>query len=491
MGERPQISAIQAGAWVTDPRSRGPFASRSARIENGRIVELSENAPAGPAIGNASAIALPAPIDAHDHGRGLRSLSYGHVDLPLEIWSAGHSLHPAADAGLIATVAFARIARGGAAGTVHLHRPIDYERMVDEARAVARAAAEIGIRLAFVVPMTDRQSAAYTDDASFLDWCGPADRATIERRLVHKRPRPSEQVALAEEIARAIAGPMVDVQLGPGGPQWCSDDLLAAIAEHSAVSDRRIHMHLLETRRQREWGDAHHAKGLLPHLDDLGLLSPRLSVAHGVWLDAADLALLAARGVKVAVNISSNLRLRSGLVDLAAFKRHGVRFAIGLDGLTLEDEDDVLREMRLAFLLNAGTQLDPNLDIADILDAAAVVGREVLDGTSMAAMRAGADADVLLIDRDRLVPDLIADAGDDLDIAMLRATRRHVSHLVVAGREIVRDGEVLGTDLAAAERELLAMARALAPNSETLDFVRRHRERLKAFYQAGLHLGGR
>jgi cytosine/adenosine deaminase-related metal-dependent hydrolase len=209
-----------------------------------------------------------------------------------------------------------------------------------------------------------------------------------------------------------------------------------------------------------------------------------------VWLHPADRALLAERGVKITINTSSNLRLRSGLADVAAFKRDGLRFAIGLDGLSLEDDDDILREMRLAHRLHAGSEFDAQLEIADVLDAATSVGREVLDGTTPRGLIEGADADLMLIDRERLIPDLIADTGDDLAIVMTRATARHVSHLVVAGREVARDGQVLGVDVDAAERELVAMARKLAADAPTLAFVRAHRQRLAAFYRTGQHVEG-
>jgi cytosine/adenosine deaminase-related metal-dependent hydrolase len=484
-----KIDCVRADRWLIDPSASTPFRNGCAEIRDGRVGEIGSSPPNGTAVGGTGTVVLPAPIDAHDHGRGLRSLAYGHIDLPFEIWSAGHCLHPAAEPELLARVAFGRIARGGAGGTVHMHRPIRYDRLVDEARAVAKAAQEIGIRLAFVVPMTDRQSLAYMDDRTFLSLYGPQDREEIERRLLRSRPAPHEQIALAEEVARAIASPMVDVQLGPGAPQWCSDALFEAIAAHSATTGQRTHMHLLETRRQRTWSDAHHPEGLLAHLDALGLLSPRLTVAHGVWLTADELDLLSGRGVKVVVNTSSNLRLRSGLADVAAFKQHGVRFALGLDGITVEDEDDMLREMRLTHCLHAGSALEDVVSYADVLHAATTVGREVLDGQAIAPLEANAPADLLLIDRSRLMPDLVVEAEQDLAMLTARATARHVSHLIVDGREVVRDGEVLGLDLAAAERELIDRARALSPDQASLAFVEQQRRRLHAFYETGQHLG--
>jgi len=76
-------------------------------------------------------------------------------------------------------------------------------------------------------------------------------------------------------------------------------------------------MHLFETQAQREWADAVYPEGLVCRLDEIGFLSPRLTVAHGVWLKEDECALLAERGVTVSVNTSSNLRLRSGIAPVA------------------------------------------------------------------------------------------------------------------------------------------------------------------------------
>src|SRR5260221_580809 len=102
----------------------------------------------------------------------------------------------------------------------------------------------------------------------------------------------AEQFRLVEEIGRAIESDLVTVQFGPAAVQWCSHALLSAIAERSAATGRRVHMHLLETRYQREWADREYPQGMLKFLDSIGLLSPRLSVAHAVWARPAELELL-------------------------------------------------------------------------------------------------------------------------------------------------------------------------------------------------------
>jgi len=453
-------------------------------LGGGRIAAI---APARGAT--ADTLVLPAPIDAHDHGRGLRPIAFGGVDLPLELWSAGFAAQPKVDAALVAQAAFARLAAGGSAGTVHLHRPLDYERILDEAKVVAAAATAIGIRLAFVVPMVDRNALAYAADEDVLSGYDAVERETVQRLLARPKPTVAEQIALVEAITAEIAGPLVDVQLGPGGPQWVSDELMEAIADHSARTGQRAHMHLFETRRQREWADASHGAAPMTHYDRMGLLSPRLTVAHGVWLTPREIALFAERGVTVATNTSSNLRLRSGLAPLAAWRRAGLRFAIGLDGLTFDDDDDMLREIRLGYLLNIGSDLEPELTPADMLGAASREGRRVLDGTTEAGrIVPGADADLLVLDRARLAADAVAYEGDDLALLMTRATAAHITGLLVAGREVMREGRLTGIDLEAVHCELAAQTRAAAPDRAARHpFIGRHRTRLRAFYRAGGH----
>ena len=85
-----------------------------------------------------------------------------------------------------------------------------------------------------------------------------------------------------------MESPTFRVQFGPNGPQWCSDELLGAIAEASARTGRRVHMHLLETRYQRAFADAEYREGVVSRLDKLGLLSPRLTLAHCVYARPAN-----------------------------------------------------------------------------------------------------------------------------------------------------------------------------------------------------------
>jgi len=263
---------------------------------------------------------------------------------------------------------------------------------------------------------------------------------------------------------------------------------MAAIAEASARWERRVHMHLLETQRQREWADAHYPGGLIRRLDEIGLLSGRLTVAHGVWLRPDECELLAERGVTVSVNTSSNLRLGSGLASVALFKSKGLAWAMGLDGLAFDDDEDALRELRLLWRCQQGTGIDSAITRAEICEAAFVVGRCTITAVPGGVIEPGMAADLLLLDYDSMAAGVLEGAASELDVVLARGRKEHVRAVVVAGRRIVDNGVVCSVDLAALEAELLAQARAAWPPApREADLRRRYHAALADFYRCGCH----
>ena len=405
---------------------------------------------------------LPALVNAHDHGRSVRTSSIGASGKPLESWIFYLALFPSIDPYLAAVVALSRTALGGV-GTVMMHytRTQGFTDLPTEVAEVARAARDVGVRVGFAVSMKDRNPLVYGPSEPLLAAL-PADiRADIASRYVRQPMTPRAQVELADAVAAAAAGPGFEVQYGPNGVQWCSDALLAAIAEASARTGRRIHMHLLETRYQRAWADENLPAGIVRHLDAIGLLSPRLSLAHCAWARPDELELLAERGVTIALNTSSNLVLRSGIAPLATMLSKGCRVALGLDAGAIDDDDDALRELRLAHLLHVGTGFKVAVGRDVMLRLAFANGRfavtNVDDGGTIAP---GAPADLLLLDWSALDDDRLRDDIDPLDLLFARATARHIRELIVGGRTVVSSGKVLGVDFPAARDEVVVRMRA-------------------------------
>jgi cytosine/adenosine deaminase-related metal-dependent hydrolase len=468
------------------PAQRRAELHRRIAVSGNRIAAVTS----GKSGEGAGLLAMPALANAHDHARAVKPVAIGALELPLELWLAAQAGAPRVDPYLIGAVAFGRSALGGAGSVMcHYTRPQGGMSLVDEAREIARAARDVGVRIAFALSMRDRNAIAYGDDARTLDLFDAADRATITSKLAPKPLPPAEQVALIEEIARAVESDLVTVQYGPAAVQWCSDALLRAIAERSAASGRRVHMHLLETRYQREWADRNYPQGMVKYLDSIGLLSTRLSVAHAAWARPDELALLAERGVTISVNNSSNLGLRSGIPPVAAMLRAGVPIAIGLDGVGLDDDDDALREVRLAWFLHQGVGFDAALDAATLIQAACDTGRRSVTGIDEpAALEAGRLADVLVLDYAAISRDVIAEHLDDLPLVLARATSRHIRALHVAGRDVVSDGRLTGIDLAALETQMHSqLRRGLEDFNEWQRTVLRMRAGLTRFYATGMH----
>jgi cytosine/adenosine deaminase-related metal-dependent hydrolase len=378
-------------------------------------------------------LVMPALANAHDHARPLSPTSFGGANKPLETWLLRLGAMPAVDPYLAAAASLGRAARAGCA-SVMAH----YTRLF----------------------MRDQNPLVYGPSEETLG-AMPADvRREVESVFCNPMPRPREQVARVEAIAAAAEGDLCTVQFGPNGPQWCTDALLEAIAEASEGSGRRIHMHLLETKYQRAWADRHFPDGIVRHLKEIGILSPRLTLAHCVWANDEDLALIAEAGAVIATNASSNLHLRSGIAPISKALKHGCRVAIGVDGSALDEDDDAIRELRMAHFLHAGWGYDEVVSREAFLNAIVGNGRFANGAPGTGRIEAGAEADCLVLDLDKLDRDRLMPV-DPMDFVFARANASHVAELIVAGKTVVRDGRLTGIDLDAVQDELRAMYRSL------------------------------
>lgn len=350
---------------------------------------------------------VPALANAHDHGRGLKTSAYGAFDAAVETWVPATYTLPRLDAYVIAALAFARMARAGVTSIVHCHLSSDPASLIAAAGQVARAAQDVGVRVAFVVPLRDRNRLGYGADEAILAYMEPGDHDAIAARWLKPTPSISAQLDAVETIASRCENPFFSVQYGPVGMEWCSDALLSEVANAANNSERRVHMHLLESRYQRAWSDRQYPEGPVARLEKLGMLSPRLTVAHGVWLRAEEIAMLAAHGLTISLNTSSNLRLKSGVAQLQTMKTAGLSFAIGLDSLALDDDDDMLRELRLTHLLHAGLGFDEHLTREDIFHAGSAGGACAVCGErSFGQLTSGMLADFIVLNYRKLAPDI-------------------------------------------------------------------------------------
>lgn len=407
---------------------------------------------------SAGELLVPALINAHDHGYGIQTLDFGAVDDALELWIPAMRMRPKTDPYLEALVAFSRLAKGGVGATMHCHNSLNVNQLINEAEAVIKAAGDVGIRLGLSCPMLDHDAWAYDGGPERLRPYLSADDWNLLSPSIPAYAPVEVQLEAVEAVAKAHQNPMVDVQYGPIGPQWCSNKLLEKIAEASALNNRRIHMHLLESPRQRKWLDRRFPQGIVKYLDDIGFLSPRLAVAHGVQLTKAECELLAERGVQLVSNPSANLRLRSGVAALNQAIETKLDFALGLDGAGLDDDQDLWREMRLTYLMHGGTGLKRSFTASIIFDAVLNTGAKVVN--------CPVKEDYAIIDYAGLTENSLFDDLDAAQVLLTRMTASYVKDLYVNNRAVLRNGKLTGVDYTAACQSLLEQAKHDLPRLE-------------------------
>jgi 5-methylthioadenosine/S-adenosylhomocysteine deaminase len=195
-------------------------------------------------------------------------------------------------------------------------------------------------------------------------------------------------------------GPHAAYSLPPAG--------LTAVAEEAQRRGALIQIHLAETEAEGRVIEERYGLRAPALLASLGVFDGPVLAAHAIWLDQADLELLAAHDVAVAHCPGSNGKLGSGVAPLAALLARGVRVGLGTDGPASNDDLHLWDEMRLAAILARATAADPGvLSSASALRLATRGGAEAL-GLPVGALEVGRPADLIRLRTDdaRFVPAL-------------------------------------------------------------------------------------
>jgi 5-methylthioadenosine/S-adenosylhomocysteine deaminase len=264
-------------------------------------------------------------------------------------------------------------------------------------------------------------------------------RATIGAPLFDLHGSPAQPREAAHRGLEELAGcgPEVTPALAPHAIYTVSEESLGWIAELSAELDLPVQIHLSETEGEVQDCLAQHGARPAFYLDRLGLLSERTVLAHGVWLDPEELALLAERGATVVTNPVANMKLAvGGVFPYPAARAAGVPVGLGTDGAGSNDSLDLLADLKTFALAQKHAAADPTA--IDAGEAWAVATGGAAPRLGATKLEAGAPADFLLLDPGS--PELgIGELTADLVYAASGAV---VDTAVVAGRVLMRNGEV-------------------------------------------------
>ncbi len=411
-------------------------------------------------LGGRDRVVLPGLVSAHQHGGGVSSVQLGCPDQPFERWIIRMLGVPPLDPYLDTLYHAARLIENGITTTIHSHYTRDPARYGDEVEDHLRAWAQSGMRVAFAPCFLDNNQFVYESNAAFLSSL-PAGLAAEARRLLDLGPDVGTYLDFVADLRKRFGGSdRARLLLGPAAPQWCTKDALERMAAEGHPADG-VHTHLLESPAQRHHLDAWLKGSVVDWLDHLGFLSPAASFAHGVWLRPAEMELLADRGACVVHNPGSNLRVRNGIAPVRELREAGVPIALGTDEMTLNDDDDLLAEARLAGVLAGltGAALAP----AELLNMATGRGAAAAQfGELTGVLAPGMRADVVLMDAARMAEPAVPGDVRMADLLIARGLGSDVRTVLIDGKVVLDDGMHTWIDRDALAAELHAVAQRQA-----------------------------
>src|SRR6266849_4196057 len=367
----------------------------------GTFADLSRQHPSVPVVGGGNEILLPGFVNGHHH-IGLTPVQLGSPDMPLELWFVTRMVMRSVNLYLDTLYSAFEMIASGVTTVQHLHGwlPGPMQRWYDR----------------FQLSLDD-------------------------------------YIALFEGLyGRHHNKRRVKIQLAPANLHWCSDEALTRLSDTARKYGVPLHMHLLETAYQKEYARRRGGGSAVDYIDRFGLLGPQMTLGHGVWLNEADIARLAETGTCVCHNCSSNFRLRSGVAALNVLEASGVNTAIGMDEAGINDDRDMLQEMRMVLRAHRVPGMADDVPTpAQVFRMATSGGAKTTAfGDAIGALEVGRGADMVLIDwREVSYPYLDAETPL-LDAVLTRAKTSGVRTVICDGEIIYSDGRFTRVDRDAA-----------------------------------------
>jgi 5-methylthioadenosine/S-adenosylhomocysteine deaminase len=244
-------------------------------------------------------------------------------------------------------------------------------------------------------------------------------------------------------------------------PYTCGPETLKGAKALTRKAGVPFFTHLAETRREVEDLRAQTGLGPAAYLDSLGILDELTVVVHAVWLKPEDMEILARRDVKVSHCPESNLKLVAGVAPVPGLLARGVTVGLGTDGAASNNNLDLWGEMSLAARLHKVWQGDLTvLPAHQVVALATREGAKVLGlGDRVGTLAPGKQADLIVMDTNQAHLTPLYDPYSHLVYAARSADVRHV---MVAGRWLLKDRQLLTLDWGEIASRARAYARDLA-----------------------------
>jgi len=414
--------------------SDGDYFEGEVAIREGRVTSVTpasiETEKTTRILDATGAAVLPGFIQGHVHvvqsllrhqADGLELLDWLRLRVwPYEAALDGDGVETAAELGIVELLC------GGTTTAVDFGTTHDHDR-------VFRAAENLGIRL--VSGKTHMDVGDGAPDALLED----PERSLADAAALGKR-------------WHGAAGGRLRYAVAPRFALSCSSDLLRGCGELARANGWQLQSHAAENRDEVAEVREQRGRGNIEFLDDHGLLGSDVILAHGVHLDEVDVRRLASTGTTICHCPGANLKLGSGIADLPGLLDAGVSVMLGADGPPCNNRLSIFHEMSLAATIHGLRHGPAALDPWVILgmatrDAARALRLEQEIGT----LESGKAGDVVVVDLDEwsALP-----GGDPASRIVFGGGFHMVRHVVVAGRPLVVDGEIVDVDTTAMRQRI-------------------------------------
>jgi 5-methylthioadenosine/S-adenosylhomocysteine deaminase len=417
------------------------FDSGAVAIRDGRISSLGAEEqlrlqPAKEILDARGGIIMPGLVNAHTHlpmslFRGLAD------DLPLEQWLNEHifpaeAAHVSPDSvRLGARLSMAEMLLGGTTTCCDGYFL---------AHCIAEAVEEVGLRAVL--------------GQGVIDFPAPGV------------PDPNENVRAAKAFVEAWQGrsALIHPSIFCHAPYTCSAETLKGAKQAAEELGALFQIHAAETGTEARLSRQTHGASPIQYLDRLGLLNRRTLLMHAVWVDAADIQVIKRQGARVAHCPESNMKLASGVAPVPDMLAAGVTVALGTDGCASNNDLDMWGEMDTAAKLHKVHRLDSTImGAGTVLRMATIEGARALGlDHEIGSLEVGKQADLIVIDTNRPHLTPIYHPRSHLVYAAHAADVRHV---LIAGRQVVRDRQLQTIDRDALIRHARRMGSIISGTS--------------------------
>jgi 5-methylthioadenosine/S-adenosylhomocysteine deaminase len=298
------------------------------------------------------------------------------------------------------------------------------------------------------------------DVARAVQECGI--RANLSKGTTSFGDNQDEKVKTALDVClnwHEKANDRIHTMLGPHAIYTCPPDFMKRVVETAKNSGFGIHMHVSETAFEVEECRKNNGDTPVKILDKLGAFDMPFIAAHCVYLTEEEMGIFAAKGVNVALNVSSNFKLASGMPNISLMDKKGLNLTVGTDGPASNNDLNMFEEMRWSAFCAKVSGNSTSVPANKALEMATKNGAKALGWKNLGVLAPGHIADIVVMDykNPRLTP-----CYSKLSHAVYACNTSDVKHVMVDGNFVVWNKEITTFDVSEAMCKVEGFAKELA-----------------------------